>query len=164
MISCTNIGMAYLEEHSYIHRDLAARNVLVGEGNVCKVADFGLARVAMVTYNPKDGKFPIRWTAPEGIFRNQFSIKSDVWSFGILMAEVVTKGDEPYKGLGNDIVILFLRLGFRMPKPPRCPDTLYNIMLSCWKERPEDRPTFISLQKSILEFKESYKDSSCVVS
>ena len=163
--SHTNAGMAYLEEHSYIHRDLAARNVLVGEGNVCKVADFGLARVTMATYKPADPNFPIRWTAPEGIFRNQFSIKSDVWSFGILMAEIVTKGDVPYKGMDNNDVIILLKLQFRMSKPPHCPDPLYEIMRRCWKERPEDRPTFASLQKSILDFQRSYKeDSGCVVS
>ena len=156
--------MAYLEEHSYIHRDLAARNVLVGEGNVCKVADFGLTR-AMATYEPTDPNFPIRWTAPEGIFRNQFSIKSDVWSFGILMTEIVTKGDVPYKGLNNFGVIMLLKLQVRTSKPPHCPEPLYEIMQTCWKERPEDRPTFISLQESILDFQQSYKeDSSCVVS
>lgn len=96
-------GMAYLEEHSYIHRDLAARNILVGEGNSCKVADFGLARVIKEDiYSPKEGaKFPIKWTAPEAALYSRFTIKSDVWSFGVLMAEVVTKGAMPYPGMTN---------------------------------------------------------------
>ena len=68
------VGMTYLEEHSYVHRDLAARNILVGEGNVCKVADFGLARVIDEDiYNPREGaKFPIKWTAPEAALYNRF--------------------------------------------------------------------------------------------
>ena len=95
--------MAYLEEHSYIHRDLAARNILVGEGNSCKVADFGLARVIKEDiYSPKEGaKFPIKWTAPEAALYSRFTIKSDVWSFAILVAEVVTKGAMPYPGMTN---------------------------------------------------------------
>ena len=102
------IGMAYLEEHSYIHRDLAARNILVGEGTVCKVADFGLARVIKEDiYNPREGtKFPIKWTAPEAALFNQYTIKSDAWSYGILMYEIMTKGSLPYPGMSNRCVCL----------------------------------------------------------
>ena len=101
------IGMAYLEEHSYIHRDLAARNILVGEGSVCKIADFGLARVIKEDiYNPREGtKFPIKWTAPEAALYNRYTIKSDVWSYGVLMYEIMTKGAMPYPGMSNRYVI-----------------------------------------------------------
>ena len=145
-------GMAYLEEHSYIHRDLAARNVLVGEGNVCKVADFGLARVIKEDiYNPREGtKFPIKWTAPEAALYNRFSIKSDVWSFGVVIAEVITRGAMPYPGMNNRQVLEAVERGYRMPPPEGCPDPLYNIMLSCWKHECEERPTFESL-KNLLE-------------
>ena len=87
--------MSYLKEHSYVHCNLAARKILVGEGDSCKVADFGLAKVI------KDTKFPIKWTAPEAALYNRFTIKSDVWSFGVLMFEIVTKGVEPYPGMTN---------------------------------------------------------------
>ena len=102
-ILLATVGMAYLEEHSYIHRDLAARNILVGEGNVCKVADFGLARVIKEDiYNPREGtKFPIKWTAPEAALYNRYTIKSDVWSYGILVYEIMTKGSMPYPGMSN---------------------------------------------------------------
>ena len=147
----THIGMAYLGEHSYIHRDLSARNVLVREGNVCKVADFGLARhIQGDTYNaPKRAKFPIKWTAPEAILYNRFSIKSDVWSFGVTMWEVVTKGRWPYPGMSNAETSEQVQRGYRMPKPDGCPDPLYEIILSCWKDEPESRPTFEYLQSAL---------------
>ena len=145
--------MAYLEEHSYIHRDLAARNVLVGEANMCKVANFGLAwHIQGDTYNPPEGtKFPIKWTAPEAALYNRFSIKSDVWSFGVTMCEVVTKGRMPYPGMNNPQVLEAVDRGYRMPKPDGCPDTLYEIMLSCWKDEPESRWTFDYLQSALQD-------------
>ena len=97
-------GMAYLESQNYIHRDLAARNVLVGENNIVKIADFGLARVIKEDeYEARVGaRFPIKWTAPEAINYSKFSIKSDVWSFGILLTELITYGRTPYPGNHNN--------------------------------------------------------------
>ncbi|KJE90963.1 protein tyrosine kinase src [Capsaspora owczarzaki ATCC 30864] len=141
-------GMAYLESQAFIHRDLAARNILVGQNNMCKVADFGLARVISEdNYTPQEGtKFPIKWTAPEAALYSRFSIKSDVWSFGILLTELVTYGRIPYPGMTNADVLAQLEKGYRMPNPQGCPPTLYQIMYDCWKANPDDRPTFESLQ------------------
>ena len=144
--------MSYLEQHNYIHRDLAARNVLVGEGNTCKVADFGLARLIKEDiYEVLDAaaKFPIKWTAPEAALYNRFSIKSEVWSFGVVISEVLTKGAMPYPGMNNRQVLEAVDRGYRMPKPDGCPDTLYEIMLSCWKDEPESRWTFDYLQSAL---------------
>ncbi|CAG9795775.1 unnamed protein product [Diatraea saccharalis] len=93
-------GMAYLESQNYIHRDLAARNVLVADANIVKIADFGLARLIKEDeYEARVGaRFPIKWTAPEAANYSKFSIKSDVWSFGILLTELVTYGRTPYPG------------------------------------------------------------------
>uniref|UniRef100_A0A8C1KT03 Tyrosine-protein kinase n=1 Tax=Cyprinus carpio TaxID=7962 RepID=A0A8C1KT03_CYPCA len=144
-------GMAFIELQNYIHRDLAARNVLVGDNNVCKVADFGLARVFQMenenVYEAKEGgKFPVKWTAPEAIHENKFTIKSDVWSFGILLYEIVTFGQMPYPTMTNFQVIQQLPKGYRMPCPLNCPKYLYDIMSECWKDSPADRPTFETLQ------------------
>ncbi|KAM9786656.1 tyrosine-protein kinase Lck [Syngnathus typhle] len=145
-------GMAYIEQKNYIHRDLRAANILVSYELICKVADFGLARLIEDSeYTAREGaKFPIKWTAPEAINYGKFTIKSDVWSFGILLTEVVTYGRVPYPGMSNPEVMQNLEQGYRMPKPEKCSEGLYNIMCLCWRENPETRPTFEYL-KSVLE-------------
>lgn len=162
-------GMAYLEAQNFIHRDLAARNVLVAENNICKVADFGLARIMENEneYTAREGaKFPIKWTSPEAAMHNRFSVKSDVWSFGILLTELVTYGRIPYAGMMNAEVLQKVERGYRMPNPPGCPDGLYDMMLDCWKNLPEERPTFESLQYRLEDFfvnTENYTEASNVL-
>ena len=92
--------MGHLERRGLIHRDLAARNVLLGENLITKVADFGLARVIVDNeYSAHQGaRFPVKWTAPEAISFGKFTVKSDVWSFGILLMELFTFGQVPYPG------------------------------------------------------------------
>ncbi|XP_077076945.1 tyrosine-protein kinase Blk isoform X2 [Siphateles boraxobius] len=146
-------GMAYIERKNYIHRDLRAANILVSETLHCKIADFGLARIIETEYTAQEGaKFPIKWTAPEAINFGTFTIKSDVWSFGVLLTETVTYGRVPYPGMTNPEVIRNLDKSYRMPCPDGCPEELYDIMLNCWKERPEDRPTFDHLQDTLNDF------------
>lgn len=155
-------GMAYLEEQHYIHRDLAARNVLVGEGIIVKIADFGLARLIQDDeYTAKEGaKFPIKWTAPEAALYSKFTIKSDVWSFGILLVELVTHGRIPYPGMTNGEVLAKVEQGYRMPAPNGCPEPLYQIMLDCWKQEAEDRPTFEYLRFTLEDYFVSAADQA----
>ncbi|XP_008491050.1 tyrosine-protein kinase Lck [Calypte anna] len=145
-------GMAFIEAKNYIHRDLRAANILVSDTLGCKIADFGLARLIEDNeYTAREGaKFPIKWTAPEAINYGTFTIKSDVWSFGILLTEIVTYGRIPYPGMTNPEVIQNLERGYRMPQPDNCPQELYELMVQCWKEQPEERPTF-EYMKSVLE-------------
>jgi len=140
-------GMSYLEEQNSIHRDLAARNVLVGENYICKVADFGLARVIKEPfYITEDKKIPYKWSAPEAISHGKFSNKSDVWSFGVLLYEILTYGSAPYPAFSNQETYQQVTNGYRMPAPPTCPSSLYKIMLECWSAEPADRPDFKSLK------------------
>lgn len=147
-------GMAYIERKNYIHRDLRAANILVSESLMCKIADFGLARVIEDNeYTAREGaKFPIKWTAPEAINYGSFTIKSDVWSFGILIYEIVTFGRIPYPGMSNSDVMTALQRGYRMPCVENCPDELYQVMCNCWKDKAEDRPTFEHLQGFLEDF------------
>ncbi|XP_031422306.1 protein-tyrosine kinase 6-like [Clupea harengus] len=144
-------AMAYLESENSIHRDLAARNVLVGVDNICKVADFGLARVIKEPfYLSEDKKIPYKWSAPEAISHGRFSNKSDVWSFGILLYEIFTYGGSPYPTYANYEVFQRITEGYRMPCPKTCPKHIYDIMLMCWSYSPEERPDFQEL-KSLLD-------------
>ncbi|CAH8591084.1 unnamed protein product [Schistosoma bovis] len=149
-------GMAYLEKEHYIHRDLAARNILVGENNCVKVADFGLARMVEDHYSTymaqKSTKFPIKWTAPEAALMGRFTIKSDVWSFGIVIYELITLGQVPYPSMNNTETLHQVSTGYRMPRPVNCPQTIYDMLLRIWDSCPEKRPTFSVL----FEFFEDY--------
>uniref|UniRef100_A0A4W6DQR7 Tyrosine-protein kinase n=1 Tax=Lates calcarifer TaxID=8187 RepID=A0A4W6DQR7_LATCA len=142
-------GMAFIEQKNYIHRDLRAANILVSHELICKIL-WNLCKQYHDEKLCSSAKFPIKWTAPEAINYGTFSIKSDVWSFGILLTEIVTYGRIPYPGMSNPEVIQNLERGYRMPKPENCPEGLYNIMGVCWRENPEDRPTFEYL-RSVLE-------------
>uniref|UniRef100_A0A4W5N4X7 non-specific protein-tyrosine kinase n=1 Tax=Hucho hucho TaxID=62062 RepID=A0A4W5N4X7_9TELE len=147
-------GMAYIERMNYIHRDLRSANILVGDNLVCKIADFGLARLIEDNeYTARQGaKFPIKWTAPEAALYGKFTIKSDVWSFGILLTELVTKGRVPYPGMNNREVLEQVERGYRMPCPQDCPISLHELMVQCWKKDAEERPTFEYLQAFLEDY------------
>ncbi|XP_059914407.1 tyrosine-protein kinase yes [Gadus macrocephalus] len=147
-------GMAFIERMNYIHRDLRAANILVGETLCCKIADFGLARLIEDNeYTARQGaKFPIKWTAPEAALYGRFTIKSDGWSFGILLTELVTKGRVPYPGMVNREVLEQVERGYRMPCPTGCPESLHEMMRQCWKKDPDERPTFEYIQSFLEDY------------
>lgn len=143
-------GMHYLETKNCVHRDLAARNILIGKNNICKIADFGLARfIKDEIYVSQSKEMPYKWTAPEALAFGRYTLKSDVWSFGILLYEIMSRGMNLYPGLDNSDVLHYLRKGNRMAAPPNCSDKIYKVMLDCWQEKPQKRPTFDDLKISI---------------
>jgi len=146
-------GMAYLESQDppFVHRDLRAANILVGDNNNVKVADFGLARILEEDeyIACEKSKFPVKWTAPEAAYDHKFSVKSDVWSYGILLYEIITYGRAPYPGMDGSTVLQSVSTGYRMPRPTgrnfECPEKMYEKMLNCWDFNPDKRPTFSHL-------------------
>ncbi|MBN3325863.1 EPHB2 protein, partial [Atractosteus spatula] len=141
-------GMKYLSDMNYVHRDLAARNILVNSNLVCKVSDFGLSRfleddTSDPTYTSAlGGKIPIRWTAPEAIQYRKFTSASDVWSYGIVMWEVMSYGERPYWDMTNQDVINAIEQDYRLPPPMDCPSALHQLMLDCWQKDRNNRPKF----------------------
>uniref|UniRef100_G3NSI6 Ephrin type-A receptor 7 n=1 Tax=Gasterosteus aculeatus aculeatus TaxID=481459 RepID=G3NSI6_GASAC len=139
-------GMRYLSDMGYVHRDLAARNILVNSNLVCKVSDFGLSRVIdddpEAVYTTTGGKIPVRWTAPEAIQYRKFTSASDVWSYGIVMWEVMSYGERPYWDMSNQDVIKAIDEGYRLPAPMDCPPGLHQLMLDCWQKDRAERPKF----------------------
>ena len=162
-------GMAYLEEKNCILRNLAARNILVGDGFTCKIFNFSSARIVTRSYDSTKGgiytyvesgviiyedqnypRIAVKWAAPEAANNNRFSSRSDVWSFGIVLSEIITHGSMPYPKMTNKETLDNVTKGYRMPRPADCPEKLYSIMLNCWNSQFTERPSFSSLNQ-ILE-------------
>ncbi|KAI4589650.1 hypothetical protein MJG53_000699 [Ovis ammon polii x Ovis aries] len=148
-------GMKYLAEMNYVHRDLAARNILVNSNLVCKVSDFGLSRYLQddtsdPTYTSSlGGKIPVRWTAPEAIAYRKFTSASDVWSYGIVMWEVMSFGERPYWDMSNQDVINAIEQDYRLPPPMDCPAALHQLMLDCWQKDRNSRPRFAEIVNTL---------------
>ncbi|XP_036376075.1 hepatocyte growth factor receptor-like [Megalops cyprinoides] len=147
-------GMEYLASKKFVHRDLAARNCMLDESYTVKVADFGLARDVYdkeyySVHNKSAVKLPVKWMALESLQTHKFTTKSDVWSFGVLLWELMTRGAPPYSDVNSFDITVFLLQGRRLLQPEFCPDALYNVMIECWHPKPERRPTFSELVSRI---------------
>ena len=151
-------GMAYLEQQNCIHRDLAARNILLEENLTCKVANFEMARLIDkdIFEAHMETRTTYKWTALEAAIQKRYSIKSDVWSFGVVLYEIITCGRPPYLGKSDADVLELLQHKYRLPRPDECLESLYDIMLSCWREKPHTRPTFKELQWQLGQLHKAY--------
>ncbi|XP_007550752.1 platelet-derived growth factor receptor alpha [Poecilia formosa] len=155
-------GMEFLASKNCVHRDLAARNVLLSQGKIVKICDFGLARDIMHdnNYVSKGSTFlPVKWMAPESIFDNLYTSLSDVWSYGILLWEIFTLGGTPYPGMVVDSSFYNkIKSGYRMSKPEHAPQDVYEMMMKCWNTEPEKRPSFMGLSENVASLlPSSYK-------
>ncbi|XP_026098492.1 platelet-derived growth factor receptor beta-like isoform X1 [Carassius auratus] len=162
-------GMEFLASKNCVHRDLAARNVLICEGKLVKICDFGLARDIMHdnNYISKGSTFlPLKWMAPESIFHNLYTTLSDVWSYGILLWEIFTLGGTPYPDLPmNELFYSALKRGYRMTKPSYASEDIYEVMRKCWDEKFEKRPEFSFLVHTMGNMlSDGYKKRYCQVS
>ncbi|XP_030047251.1 platelet-derived growth factor receptor alpha [Microcaecilia unicolor] len=159
-------GMEFLASKNCVHRDLAARNVLLAQGKIVKICDFGLARDIMhdSNYVSKGSTFlPVKWMAPESIFDNLYTTLSDVWSYGILLWEIFSLGGTPYPGMMVDSTFYNkIKSGYRMAKPDHATHEVYELMVKCWNTEPEKRPSFYHLTEIVEnllpgEYKKSYE-------
>ncbi|XP_017757149.1 PREDICTED: tyrosine-protein kinase Fer isoform X1 [Eufriesea mexicana] len=150
-------GMCYLESKYCIHRDLAARNCLVGYESIVKISDFGMSREEE-EYIVSDGmkQIPIKWTAPEALNFGKYTSLCDVWSYGILMWEIFSKGGNPYSGMSNSQAREKIDAGYRMPAPENTPDEIYRLMLRCWEYEPDKRPHFDQIYTVVETLSQAY--------
>jgi serine/threonine protein kinase len=134
----------HLHEHNIVHRDLAARNILLTGSGDPKISDFGMSRILQKEEEGKTKKNlgPIRWMAPESLAQRTYSKKSDVWSFGIVVYEIVARR-EPHTEVNPLEVGLLIRDRHLTPKiPSHCPPILREVMQLCWQADPNQRPSF----------------------
>ncbi|XP_012589186.1 PREDICTED: tyrosine-protein kinase receptor UFO [Condylura cristata] len=145
-------GMEYLSTKRFIHRDLAARNCMLNENMSVCVADFGLSKKIYNGDYYRQGriaKMPVKWIAIESLADRVYTSKSDVWSFGVTMWEIATRGQTPYPGVENSEIYDYLRQGNRLKQPVDCLDGLYALMFRCWELNPRDRPSFAELREDL---------------
>nr|5U6B_A Chain A, Tyrosine-protein kinase receptor UFO [Homo sapiens]5U6B_B Chain B, Tyrosine-protein kinase receptor UFO [Homo sapiens]5U6B_C Chain C, Tyrosine-protein kinase receptor UFO [Homo sapiens]5U6B_D Chain D, Tyrosine-protein kinase receptor UFO [Homo sapiens] len=145
-------GMEYLSTKRFIHRDLAARNCMLNENMSVCVADFGLSKKIYNGDYYRQGriaKMPVKWIAIESLADRVYTSKSDVWSFGVTMWEIATRGQTPYPGVENSEIYDYLRQGNRLKQPADCLDGLYALMSRCWELNPQDRPSFTELREDL---------------
>ncbi|KAM6963200.1 mast/stem cell growth factor receptor kita [Aplochiton taeniatus] len=146
-------GMDFLASKNCIHRDLAARNILLTQGRVAKICDFGLARDITTDSNyvvKGNARLPVKWMSPESIFECVYTFESDVWSYGILLWEIFSLGNCPYPGMPVDSKFYkMIKEGYRMDAPEFAPSEMYQMMRSCWEADPCQRPPFRKVMERI---------------
>lgn len=150
MLSDIAEGMMFMESVHWVHGDLAARNLLMGANKVVKICDFGHSVKTDANNSPVwvSQQLPVRWTAPEFYATRTCSPRSDVWSYGVVIFEVLARGEEPYSSFTeNKRVMKMLTSGFRMPMHKKVPKYFYAMMIDCWQPEDEDRPTFRRIAK-----------------
>ncbi|NXU59567.1 EPHAA protein, partial [Turnix velox] len=156
-------GMKYLAEMGYIHKSLAAHKVLVNSSLACKITGFRQPQEDKMEtiFSTMHGKSLVLWSAPEAIQYHHFSPASDVWSFGIVMWEVMSYGERPYWDMSNQDVIKAVEDGFRLPAPLNCQPPLHQLMLDCWQKDPNQRPKFSHIHSILSKMVQSLQPSMC---
>ena len=157
-------GVAYLHGKGCIHCDLAARNCLVDEDGTIKISDFGMSRITeegedIYSVNTTAKVIPIKWAAPEVLTDMEYTLSTDIWSYGILMWEMFSGGQMPYSGMSNaETREAVVKKGFRMPPPHKAPREIQQLMVECWATEPEDRPTMADIVDYLQEVQAQYPE------
>ncbi|XP_055549327.1 uncharacterized protein LOC129732457 isoform X1 [Wyeomyia smithii] len=148
-------ALSYLAEQKYVHRDIACRNCMVNAQRMVKLGDFGMARPTFENdyyrFNRK-GMLPVRWMAPESLALGVFTPASDVWSYAVLLYEIITFGSFPFQGMTNNQVLEHLIKGNCLTTPAGVKPQLEGLMKACWNTDYKKRPT----ASEVAEFISNY--------
>ncbi|XP_056147623.1 inactive tyrosine-protein kinase 7-like [Lampris incognitus] len=147
-------GMEHLSNHRFVHKDLATRNCLINGQRHVKVSALSLSKDVYNSeyYHYRQAWIPLRWLPAESVFEDDFSTKSDVWAFGVLMWEVFSHGEMPYNKLSDDEVLEGLQTGkLKLPVPDGCPSKVYKLMVRCWAPSLKERPSFSEIVRALGE-------------
>uniref|UniRef100_A0AAY4DN54 Protein tyrosine kinase 7 (inactive) n=1 Tax=Denticeps clupeoides TaxID=299321 RepID=A0AAY4DN54_9TELE len=147
-------GMEHLSNQRFVHRDLAARNCMISSKRHIKVCALGLSKDIYHSeyYHYRQAWIPLRWLPAESVFEDDFSTKTDVWAFGVLMWEVFSFGELPHVSMADDQVLEGLREGkLKMSPPQGCPSRVYKLMVRCWAASPKDRVSFSEIVSTLSE-------------
>lgn len=137
-------GLAYLAQNKYVHRDLACRNCLVNSDKNVKLADFGMTRLITESQYyrfSRKGMLPVRWMSPESLSDGIFTPMSDIWSYGVLLYEIITFGSFPFQGMSNNQVLNHTKDGHTLVPPPGIKTQLCSLLSNCWDQIPTKRPS-----------------------
>ncbi|XP_043993456.1 inactive tyrosine-protein kinase 7 isoform X2 [Gambusia affinis] len=145
-------GMEHLSNHRFVHKDLAARNCLINSQRRIKVSSLSLSKDVYNSeyYHYRQAWIPLRWLPTESLFEDDYSTKSDVWAFGVLMWEVFSLGEMPHDKLSDDEVLEGLKMGkLKLPAPDGCPSKIYKLMVRCWAPGLKERPSFTDIVNAL---------------
>ncbi|XP_014212740.1 receptor-type guanylate cyclase gcy-3-like [Copidosoma floridanum] len=148
-------ALSYLAQLKYVHRDVASRNCLVNDQRVVKLGDFGMTRPMYENDYYKFSRkamLPVRWMAPESLELGVFTPASDIWSYGVLLYEIITFGSFPFQGMSNNQVLTYVKSGNSLVVPKGVKSQLEDLMVSCWSKDPSKRPT----APKVVEFLTNY--------
>ncbi|KAL2082821.1 hypothetical protein ACEWY4_020594 [Coilia grayii] len=146
--------MEHLSSQRFVHRDLAARNCLISSQRHVKVSALGLSKDVYNSeyYHYRQVWIPLRWMPAEAVFEDDFSTKSDVWAFGVLMWEVFSHGELPHAKLTDDEVLEGLQAGrLKLPAVDGCPSRVSKMAARCWAPSPKERPSFSELAQALAD-------------
>ncbi|XP_033897040.1 tyrosine-protein kinase STYK1-like isoform X2 [Acipenser ruthenus] len=157
-------GLEYLHGKGYLHGDVAARSVLIGEGLTAKLGRLGTAywTHSRGAVPAGEGAWFRKWHAPERLARRPTTPSSDVWSFGIMLCEMMTLGDAPFPEIPPEELLQQLQRGYTLKRPPNCKTALYNIMKACCQWKASDRPSLAELSRR-LQSGEKHGDDRTVL-
>ncbi|KAH8318198.1 hypothetical protein KR067_012718, partial [Drosophila pandora] len=151
-------GLSYLAKRKYVHRDIACRNCLVNSDRVVKISDFGMARPTFESdyyrYNRKGMRklFPVRWMPPETLSLGIFTTASDIWSFGIVLYELISFGSYPYQGLTNSQVLDYVKSGNTIKIPFKAKPQLKRLIQACWSQDAAHRPSATEIVEYVSKY------------